>query len=118
MAWALKEEEAMYVLRFHMGVMKFDKKKELSDLYCCLIFPRQGDSWNDVKWTTQWGVTFVTMLGKEHLLKNIPLAMIQEMMGMGPIKYCIINNAMPNFEENLLLLMNYLPHQKMCFYPP
>ena len=25
---------------------------------------------------------------------------------------------MPNFEENLLLLMNYLPHQKMCLYPP
>ena len=60
----------------------------------------------------------MTMWDEEHLLSNIRLAMILEIMGMGPIKYCIINNTVPNFENKVLLLMNYLPHEKMCFYPP
>ena len=117
MAWASKEEEAMNLVRQHMGVMKVDKKRELSELYTRLIFPLQGNGWADVKWVTHWGVTFVTMWDEEHLLKNIRFAMIQEMMGLGPMKYCIVSNAMPNFASRLLLLLNYLPQKKMCFYP-
>ena len=43
--------------------------------------------------------------------------MLQEMMGLGPMKYCIVYNKMPNFSSRLLLLINYLPQKKMCFYP-
>ena len=40
-------------------------------------------------------------------------------MEPGSAKYCIINSSqVPNFEKKLLLLTNYLPHEKMCFYPP
>ena len=42
--------------------------------------------------------------------------MIQEMMGQGLMKYYIAHNAMPNFNQKLLLLLNYLPHKKMCLY--
>ena len=117
MAWASKEEEAMNVVRLHMGVMEERKKKELSELYDQLIFPRRGHAWSDVKWTTIWGVTLVTMWDEEHLLRNIQYAMILEMLGMGPIRYCIVTNSMPNFEKRLMLLINYLPHKRMCFYP-
>ena len=44
--------------------------------------------------------------------------MILEMMGLGPMRYCIVYNDMPNFFSRLLLLINYLPQKKMCFYPP
>ena len=44
--------------------------------------------------------------------------MIQEMMGLGLMKYCIVYNEMPNSFQRLLLLINYLPQKKMCFYPP
>ena len=44
--------------------------------------------------------------------------MIQEMMGLGAMKYYIVYNEMPNFFSKLLLLINYLPQKKMCFYPP
>ena len=64
------------------------------------------------------GVTFVTIWDEEHLLKNIQYAMIMEMMGLGPMKYCIVYNDIPNFFSKLLLLLLYLPHKKMCFYPP
>ena len=107
----------MNLVHQHMGVMKVDKKRELSELYARLIFPLQGNGWTDVKWVTHWGVTFVRMWDEEHLLKNIQFSMIQEMMGLGSMKYCIESNAMPNFTSRLLLLLNYLPHKKMCFYP-
>ena len=77
-----------------------------------------GTAWDNVKWNTLYGVTFVTMWDEEHLLSNICLAIILEIMGIGPSKYCIINNTIPNFETKVLLLMNYLPLEKMCFYPP
>ena len=44
--------------------------------------------------------------------------MIKEMVGVGPMKYCVVNNSMPNFENRLPLLVHYLPHKKMCFFPP
>ena len=118
MAWASKEEEAMSIVRLHMGVMKYDKKQEMSNLYTRLIFPNLGNSWSNVQWTTHGGVTYVTMWDNEHLLKNIKYAMMMEMLGLGPYKYCIVSNIMPRFESKLMLLMSYLPMEKMCFYPP
>ena len=58
------------------------------------------------------------MWDEEHIFKNIQFTMIQEMMGLGPMKYCIVYNEMLNFFKRLLLLINYLPQKKMCFYPP
>ena len=108
----------MDIIGKHMGVMRLEKKKELSEIYAKLIFPQQGLNWTDVKWTTHWGVTFVTMWDEEHLLKNIQYAMLMEVMGMRLMKYCIVFNEMPDFFNKLLLLFLYLPHKKMCFYPP
>ena len=99
----------MDIIGKHIRVMKLEKKRELSKIYSKLIFSCQGQNWMDVKWTTHWGVTFVTRWDKEHLLKNIQYAMILEMMGLGPMKYCIVYNEMPNFFSRLLLLINYLP---------
>ena len=76
MAWESNEEQAMLVVKDHIKVTDEKKKLELSELYTKLIFPLQGNLWTDVKWTTKWGVTFVTMWDKEHLLKNIRFAMI------------------------------------------
>ena len=101
-----------------MCKMRIEKKKEISALFSRHLFPRQGQNWTDVKWTTHWGVTFVTMWYEEHLIKNIQFAMIQEMMGLGSMKYWIVYNDMPNFFKRLLLLISYLPQKKMCFYPP
>lgn len=71
-----------------------------------------------VKWVTHWGVTYITMWDNEHLLRNIKFAMMMEILGIGPHKYCIVTNIIPNFEKKLMLLMAYLPRQKLCFYLP
>ena len=52
MAWASKEEEAMGIVGKHMGVMRLEKKRELSELYTWLIFLRHGQDWINVKRTT------------------------------------------------------------------
>ena len=44
--------------------------------------------------------------------------MLKEMLGLGPQYYCIIYDETPDFERRVLLLLNYLPHSKLCIYPP
>ena len=118
MAWESCEEKAMNIVSKHLHEIRIEKKKELSELYSRHLFPRQGQNWTNVKWTTHWGVTFVTMWDEEHQIKNVQFAMIQEMMGLGPMKYCIVYNEMPNLFSRLLILINYVSQKKMCFYPP
>ena len=118
MAWEAHEEEAMNIVSKHMRKMRIEKKKEINELYSRHLFPRQGQNWTDVKWTTNWGVAFVTMWDEEYRIKNIEFAMIQEMMGLEPMKYCIVYNKMPNFFKRLFLLIKFLPQKNMCFYPP
>ena len=107
--------------------MTKEQKENLSRLYFQLIFLERKNTWSMelcfgwdvVKWKTMGEVTFVIMWDEEHFFRNIRFAMIQELMKMmGPAKYCIINNQVPNFESKLLLLINYLPHEKMCFCSP
>ena len=126
MTWESFEEEALYTIGLHMSVMTKEQKETLNRLYFQHIFPERKDTWsmepsfgwNSFKWTTIDEVTFVTMWDEEHMLNNIRFAMIQELMKARPAKYCIINSQVLEFESKLLLLINYLPHEKMCLYPP
>ena len=76
MAWKTCEEEATNIVSKHMRKMRVEKKKEISELYSWHLFPRQGQNLTNVKWTTHWGVTFVTMWDEKHLIKNIQFTMI------------------------------------------
>ncbi len=98
--------------------MPEEKKYDLRALYSSMMFPRGGNNWQDVKWTTVWGTTFVTMWDEEHMLQNVKYEMILNQMGIGPRLYCVFTNWMPHFEDRLLLLMRYIPHNKICLYPP
>lgn len=108
----------MSIIEKYMGVMEQGKKMGLCELYTQLFFPNHGDSWTNLKWTTRWGITFITMWDNEHLMRNIKFAMVLETLGLGPHRYCIISNLMPEFENKIILLMLFLPRRKMCFYPP
>ncbi len=109
----------MDVVQRHMREMSKPRKDALVEHYSNVFFGNEPQiGWNNVRWVTRGGVTFVTMWDEEHLYNNLRLAMIKEMIGLGPKKYCIVNNMMPNFEKKLLLLIYFLPHKKMCFFPP
>ena len=54
----------------------------------------------------------------EHLEKNLKLAIMTEMMGLGPKSYCVMDTHLPDFEICLLRVLKNLPSHKVCLYPP
>ncbi len=118
MAWTSKEEQAMSLIQLHMRVMPIEKKTELNQIYSQHLFSNRRNAGIPDQWDERWGIVFITMAERGHLLRNIGFAMIQEMLGLGPTKYCIVQGNVPEFYNKLLLLLNYLPREKLCFYPP
>ena len=43
--------------------------------------------------------------------------MVHESLGLGPQYYCIMWSVHPVFVERVFLLIQFLPHCKMYFYP-
>ena len=43
--------------------------------------------------------------------------MVCEALGLGPQYYCILRSVHLGFAERVLLLIQFLPHHKMYFYP-
>ena len=104
MTWESTKEQVMQVIKQHMTGMSLSKKETLVKYYAKAFFNlREQEGYSYVRWITSHGVILVTMWDEEHLLNNLRLAMVKEIMEVGPTKYCIINNLMPNFESKLLL---------------
>ena len=83
----------MNLIRKHMESMSLEKKDNLISYYTNVFLPREDKGYfNNIKWTTSKGETFVTMWDEKPFKDNLCLAMIKEVMGVGPEKYCIINN--------------------------
>ena len=114
MAWNSTKDAALNVIGLHMGVMKPERKQELSDFYAQNIF---GPDRERIQWDRRWGIVFVNLRGKNTLMKNIRFFMIQEQMNQGPPKYCVLGHNLAGYENRLLFLMNFLPHRKICTYP-
>ena len=80
-------------------------------------FPDPADPrWQRIQWVTHNEITYVTTWGEGHLLYNLKVAMIKELLGLGPPHYCIIDNELPEMDSRILLLLYYLPSAKLCFY--
>ena len=43
--------------------------------------------------------------------------MVCEALGLGPQYYCIMRSAHLGFAKRVFLLIQFLTHRKMCFYP-
>ena len=110
----------MHIVCQHMGAMNHEKKEVLIKHYSKVFsfYQEEQEGWNDDQWITCSGITLITMWNEEHIYNNLRLAMIKEMMGMGPKKYCIVNNWMLDIESKLLLLVHFLPHEKFSVHPP
>ena len=108
----------MLVVRRHMEAMSLAKKQLLAKKYT-EVFCGQGSQhrWGNITWQTSMGITYVTLWTEEHVYNNLRLAMIKEMMGIGPCQYCVICDPVVNFESKLLLLVHFLPHAKFSMHP-
>ena len=61
-------------------------------------------------------VIFVNLRNKDNDLSNLKLAMLKEIVGLGPQLYCIIRSYNLDFESLLMLVLHYLPIDKFCIY--
>ena len=59
----------------------------------------------------------IQLFGEYYLLNNIGLAMLKEVVGLGPQRYCLLFNSAPNFYSKLNSIMYFLPQEKMFLYP-
>ena len=50
------------------------------------------------------------------LMNNIKLALLKEIMGLGPKRYCLIRNRTPRFYTHVGLVLQYLPRHKMFIF--
>ena len=62
-------------------------------------------------------VIFVNLRNRENVLSNLKLAMLKEIVGLGPQYYYVIHSYNLDFEPLLMLVLHYLPKDKFCIYP-
>ena len=61
-------------------------------------------------------VIFVNLRNRENVLSNLKLAMLKEIVGLGPQYYCVISSHNLDFESFLMHILYYLPKDKFCIY--
>ena len=59
----------------------------------------------------------IQLFGEYYLLNNIRVAMLKEVVGLGPQRYCVFFHSAPNFYNKLKLIMFSLPQENMFLYP-
>ena len=59
----------------------------------------------------------IQLFGQHWLLQSLRVAMLKEVVGVGPQRYCIVFNGAPNFFSKLKMILAYLPIEKMFLYP-
>ena len=117
MAWTSLEEEALTHLHTHLLVASTTVKEEVLDFVRnALFYWRLG--WDHDYWINNKGLVSVTVFGDAHLERNLKFALVQEMIGMGPNQYCVIDSDLPDFESRLMWVLQNLPSHKVCLYPP
>ena len=111
MAWISQGEEVQAALCDYIAHRTPQKKAELKNTYDKAIDPFVGE------WTNMNQVTFVNLRKRENVMSNLKLAMLKEIIGLGPQYYCVICSYNPNFESFFMLILHYLPKDKFCIYP-
>ncbi len=111
MSWDSQEEIVCQRLKDYVVSLKPEEKKKLGDAYERTLSPHFG------KWTTMNDLTFVILRQRQNVLDSISLALLKEMIGLGPLRYCVVRSYNQEFESLLMLALHYLPKGKFCMYP-
>ena len=92
-------------------------KRTFLERYKRFLFPQLGSCNAQTMWKTSHNITRVTIWGQSHFRNNIRLAIVTEALGLGPQYYCIMRTFPPGFSDRVFLLIQFLPHHKVCIDP-
>ena len=114
---ARQDELVLSVVIPHLQQASKRVRRSFVENYERLLFPRLGTSTSQTPWKTFRGITRVTLWGRDHFRNNIRLAMVQEAMNLGSRRYCVMRTTCRGFSQRVFLLVQFIPHEKICFYP-
>ena len=81
------------------------------------LFPLPQITTAQTMWRSYRNIVRVTLWGRDHFRNNVHAAMVRESLGLGPQYYCIMWFGHSGFAKRVFLLIQFLPHAKMCLYP-
>ena len=94
-----------------------ETRRDFAERYKQRLFPLPQLTIAQTKWTSHRNIVRVTLWGRDHFRNNVQIAMVCEALGLGPQYYCILHSVHLEFAKRVFLLIQFLPHQKMYFYP-
>ena len=86
---------------------------------CTITFEFWDPGPNSVMWRRNGNqdMTCIQLYGQHWFLQNLRVAMLREVAGIGPQRYCIVFNQASSFYSKLKMILAYLPVEKMFLYP-
>src|SRR3569623_1150289 len=120
MAWETTAEEAYDVILSHLREHPQVARDFCSKVEGSLLPKIRVGSWEyDDRWMTclEGKVVIATVYDDDHFEKNLKVAMIKEMVGLGPAQYCVVDGDLDDFEDRLRYLLRFLPSHKVCLFP-
>ena len=84
MVWSSPQEQALTLVCEHLLCSSESKREGIFISVKDFLFTPLWTGWENESWLTEEGVTAVTVFGDEHLDKNLNLALIGEMLDIGP----------------------------------
>ena len=100
MAWTSQGEEIHVALLDYTTHLSPEKKTKLKSIYGKAI----NSFWGE--WTTMNQVIFVNLRNRENVLRNLKLAMLKEIVGLGSQFYCVIWSYNLAFDSFLMLVLH------------
>ena len=100
MAYLSLEEQAYSLVPDHLWNQSQPWKEAFYADLVRTVHPHTRWTWEQEGWTVYKGITATTTYG------------------LGPREYCVIDTGLPNFEDRLYRILEFLPARKVCLYPP
>ena len=100
----------------HLQQTNEETRRDFVERYKRRLFPLPQLTTAQTRWRSHCKIVRVTLRGRDHFLNNVWVAMVCEALGLGP-QYYYIMSVHPGFVEWVFLLIQFLPHHKMYFYP-
>ena len=101
----------------HLQQTNEEVRRSFAKRYKQRLFPLSQLTTAQTKWRSHCNVIRVTLWGRDHFRNNVRIAMICEVLGLGPQYYCIMRSSHLGFAKRVFLLIQFLPHSKMYLYP-
>ena len=108
------QDQSLYKLsQIFQGDKEANQKSERAASLATFGFWGPGQILGQWRSNRSKNITCIQLIGEHFLLQNIRIAMLKEVVRLGPQRYHIVYNRASNFYSKLKMIMVYLALEKM-----